>query len=136
MGIVRNVVFAILFVIAVYVASANVQLVEIVYLPATGFASGWEQRSIQLPVFVVVLGGLVLGALIGGVTALLEQGRLRFALRRASGAEKKALQDIRALEEEVEKERAATAALRAEMAELKRRPPSPPIEIVDTDPTL
>jgi putative membrane protein len=133
MGIVRNVVFAILFVAAVYVASANVQLVEIVYLPATGLTAGWEPRSIELPVFLVVLGALVLGALIGGIAALLEQGRLRLALRRATRAERRAVEEVGELEAKLEKEVAAARALREEVAELRRPAPSPPTEIAAED---
>ena len=56
MKILRNVLLCVLFVVAVFISSANVQLVEIVYLPATGLDSGWQPRAIQLPLFVIVLG--------------------------------------------------------------------------------
>jgi len=119
MRILRNVLLCVLFVAAVFIASANVQLVEIVYLPSTGLGSGWQPRSVQLPLFVIVLGALGLGALIGGAAGLFEQGRLRLALRQSRKAAHKALADAADAEARLVSEREGTEKLRRE-AEVAR----------------
>jgi len=139
MKILRNVLLCVLFVIAVFVSSANVQLVEIVYLPATGLESGWRPRAIQLPLFVIILAALGIGALLGGAAGLLEQGRLRLALRRARKAEQQAVSDRAEAEASFSRERESAERLRIELerartaAEQERRSPSgagtPPSEI-------
>lgn len=128
MGIVRNVVLCLFFVAAVYVASANVQPVEIVYLPAFGGDSPWNARSVEIPLFVVILGALVVGALIGGITGLLEQGRLRLALRRAVRAEHKAREQLAETESSLGKEQASSHALRAELSAVRAATSAPPSE--------
>jgi uncharacterized integral membrane protein len=115
MRILRNVLLCVIFVFAVFVSSANVQLVEIVYLPATGLASGWQPRSIQLPLFVIILGALGLGALLGGIAGLFEQGRLRLALRQSRKAEHKAAADLAAAEAAVAGERETSERLQRDL---------------------
>lgn len=121
MRILRNVLLCVIFVCAVFISSANVQLVEIVYLPATGLESGWQPRSIQLPLFVIVLGALALGALLGGAAGLLEQGRLRLALRHSRKAEHKAAAELASAQETMANEREAAARLRSEFESARVR---------------
>ena len=129
MKILRNVLLCVLFVAAVFISSANVQLVEIVYLPATGLESGWQPRSIQLPLFVIVLGALGIGALLGGAAGLFEQGRLRLALRQSRKAEHKAVAELAEAETGLAGERETAARLRRDLeaaraaAERARRAP-------------
>lgn len=115
MKILRNVILCVLFVVAVFISSANVQLVEIVYLPATGFESGWRPRTIQLPLFVIILGALGIGAMLGGAGGLFEQGRLRLALRRARKAEQQAATDRAEAETSAARERESVERLRVEL---------------------
>jgi uncharacterized integral membrane protein len=138
MRILRNVLLCVLFVAAVFVSSANVQLVEIVYLPATGLDSGWQPRAIQLPLFVIVLGALGIGALLGGAAGFFEQGRLRLALRHSRKSEHKAAADLATVEGNVARERENAERLHRELeAERARRSPSgretPPSEIPTRD---
>jgi hypothetical protein len=77
--------------------------------------SGWHPRSIQLPLFVIVLGVLAVGALLGGAAGLLEQGRLRIALRQARKAEHKAAAELASMEATLAEEREASARLRREL---------------------
>lgn len=127
MKILRNVLLCVLFVAAVFISSANVQLVEIVYLPATGLESGWQPRAVQLPLFVIVLGALAIGALLGGAAGLFEQGRLRLALRQARKSEHKAASDLAEAQAELAGEKETGARLRRELdsaraaAEIARR---------------
>jgi uncharacterized integral membrane protein len=113
--ILRNVLLCVLFVVAVFISSANVQLVEIVYLPATGLESGWQPRAIQLPLFVIVLGALGVGALLGGAAGLFEQGRLRLALRQSRKTEHKAVADLAAAEAGLASEREGSQRLQREL---------------------
>ena len=143
MKILRNVLLCVLFVAAVFVSSANVQLVEIVYLPATGLESGWQPRAIQLPLFVIVLGALGIGALLGGAAGLFEQGRLRLSLRQSRKSEHKAAADLATAEEKLASERENAERLRRDFeaargaAERARRSPipteAPPSEIPARD---
>ena len=115
MKILRNVLLCVLFVCAVFISSANVQLVEIVYLPATGLESGWQPRSIQLPLFVIILGALGVGALLGGAAGLFEQGRLRLALRQARKGEHKAVAALATVDASLAGERETVAQLRRDL---------------------
>jgi uncharacterized integral membrane protein len=126
-SIARNLALFVVFVAAVYVASANVEPVEIVYLPATGVQGAWAARSVELPLFVVVLAALVLGAVIGGLTALYEQGRLRLALRRALRDQRETSAKLTIAQEGWEQEQVTTHALRAELTAL-RATATPPKE--------
>ncbi|TFH31974.1 MAG: hypothetical protein E4H00_02415 [Myxococcales bacterium] len=133
MGIIRNIIVAILFVAAVYIASANVQLIEIVYLPTSGVSSGWDARSIELPVFVVVLGGLVLVAVFGGAAGLFEQGRLRLALRKATKAERRANDEIASLEKQLTKQQSESSELQSELDAVRSASAAPPAEKTEAE---
>jgi uncharacterized integral membrane protein len=126
----RTLLICLLFVAAVFISSANVHVVELVYLPGIGVESTWSPRSISIPLFVVVLGALIVGALLGSAGALFEQARLRLGLRQARKSVEKAEGDAEEL-----RANAATAA--DEIAQLKRelelsrarREPPPPIAL-------
>jgi putative membrane protein len=78
----KMVFFTLLFVVCVFVASANVHTVELVYLPHLN-VEGWPERGVvEMPMFVLVLGSLVIGLLLGATGAVFEQARLRIGLRR------------------------------------------------------
>lgn len=122
----RTVFLCLLFVAAVFVSSANVHVVELVYLPAVGIESTWDPRSIHIPLFVVVLAALILGAVLGGATALYEQARLRLALRQARRAAEKATAETEAARATQTLAVADAAKLRQELADA-RASLSPPI---------
>jgi hypothetical protein len=129
----RTIFFCLLFVAAVFVSSANVHVVDVVYLPAVGIESTWDPRSIRVPLFVVVLAALILGAILGGATALYEQARLRLALRQARrGADKAASEkeDAQALQARAVAE---AVRLRQELADARARlsPPDAQPGVVD-----
>ena len=121
----RAVVVCLLFVAAVFVASANVHVVEIVYLPAIGIESTWAPRALHAPLFVIVLGALLVGALLGGAAALFEQTRLRLGLRQARKAAAKAAEDSEAARAEGMRAAEEIARLRRELADA-RAATSPP----------
>lgn len=107
------------FVAAVFVSSANVHVVDVVYLPAVGIESTWDPRSIRVPLFVVVLAALIVGALLGGATALYEQARLRLALRHARRAADKAASGTEEAQALQARAVADAATLRQELADAR-----------------
>ncbi len=115
MRVIRTIVVALLFIAAVFLASANVQEVEIVFLPDLPLA-GWPSvQSVELPLFVIVLGSLVVGVLVGGFGALLEQARLRRAVRRATKEKEKLAGELREVRAELERAESARAELEREL---------------------
>ena len=83
MRLLRIILFSAIFLIAVILASANIHTVNFVYLPDLPLVAGEAgQRSMELPLFLLVLGALMAGILTGAAGALFEQIRLRSALRR------------------------------------------------------
>lgn len=133
MRVLRTVLICLLFVAAVFISSANVHLVELVYLPGIGIESTWEPRSIRAPLFVVVLGALLIGALLGGAAAIFEQTRLRLALRQSRKAAEKAASDVEAVRDERARDLSEAARLRQELADARRAlsPPNAQIESID-----
>jgi len=123
----RTLGLCLLFVAAVFISSANVHVVELVYLPGIGIESTWEPRAVHVPLFVVVLASLIIGALLGGAGALFEQARLRLALRKARKVADKAASDA----DEARQAEAARAedALRLgrELDRARAAAPAPPI---------
>jgi len=118
---------AVLFVACVFLATANMHDVALV-LPDVPSA-GWPQmREVQVPLFVVVLGTLVVGVVITGLGTLFEQLRLRGAARRARKERKRAeaardvaererdtaVRDCEAIRAELVEARAQTAEVRLE----------------------
>ena len=128
----RTLLLCLLFVGAVFISSANVHVVELVYLPGIGVESTWSPRSIAVPLFVVVLGSLIVGALLGGAGALFEQARLRLGLRQARKAAEKAAG-------EADEHRASAIKSADEIARLTRelelsraqKAPPPPIALAE-----
>ena len=129
----RTIFFCLLFVAAVFVSSANVHVVDVVYLPAVGIESTWDPRSIRVPLFVVVLAALILGALLGGATALYEQARLRLALRQARRAADKAASETEEAQALQARAVADAASLRQELANARARlsPPDAQSRVVE-----
>jgi hypothetical protein len=113
-------------VAAGFVSSAHGHVVELVYLPAVGIESTWDPRSIQIPLFVVVLAALIFGAVLGGATALYEQARLRLALRQARRAAEKASSETEEARAAQSRAVADAAKLRTELAQAQASL-SPPI---------
>ena len=82
MRILKIIAGAFLFVACVFVATANMHSVSLVFPDVP--IRGWPQVGpIEAPLFVVLLTALFLGVLITGLSTLLEQVRLRTIARRA-----------------------------------------------------
>ncbi|RMF24857.1 MAG: DUF1049 domain-containing protein [Deltaproteobacteria bacterium] len=125
MRVIRTVVIALLFIAAVFLASANVQEVSLVFLPDLPVAGWPATRSLELPLFVLVLGSLVLGVLIGGFGALFEQARLRRGLRRADKEKKRLAAELAQAAEERERYRQERDEARAELEKTRAEQVTP-----------
>ena len=114
MRVIRTAVLSLLFIAGVFLASANVHDVSLVFLPNIPIAGWPEFRSVELPLFMLVLGFLVLGVILGGFGVLFEHVRLRRALRRASRDKDKLVGERVAARDEVEQAQARRVLLREE----------------------
>jgi len=79
--ILRTIFYSVLFLAAVMIATSNSQVVQLVYLPALPFMPRPEGAAVGMPLFAVILGSLLIGVLVGGLGALLENTRARVRVR-------------------------------------------------------
>ena len=99
MKIIKTIIAAILFVACVFLATANMHEVDLVY-PDVPLAGWPEYGPWRVPLFVVILVTLVVGILVGGLGTLFEQIRLRTAARRARKEKDRAVATCEAAEQE------------------------------------
>jgi len=135
MRTIRTLLLCLLFVAAVFISSANVHVVDLVYLPGIGVESTWSPRSVAVPLFVVVLGSLIVGALLGGAGALFEQARLRLGLRQARKAADKATTEAEELRTGAAKaaDEISRLARELELSRARKEPPPPIAQAATTD---
>lgn len=120
MRAIRAIFFVVLFVAAVFVASANRAAVEVVYMPQIQGLAGFEQtRAVQTPLFLLILASLLIGVLTGGLGAIVEQASLRLGLRRAGKLRDRALKEKAEAEALLETAQDSANDARAELAEAK-----------------
>jgi hypothetical protein len=120
MRILKTVILCLAFVVAVFLCSANVHVVDLHYIPDIGVPQLGEPRSLGLPLFLLVLGSVALGLLLGGGGALFEQTRLRLELRQAKKAADRCREQALTADSELGVEREEVARLKAEVASLRR----------------
>ena len=113
MKILRILLLAILFVLAVFICSANTNTVPLVLWPSVDMGGMPGEFRIDPPLFIVILGALLVGLLIGGTGAIFQQSRLKFGLRRANKEVGRLLASLAEAEQAVENERAAAESERA-----------------------
>ncbi len=83
MKLIRSIVLGVLFLLGVFLASANTALVELVYLPALPFAGMDAVGSLRVPVFILVLAAILIGVVATGLGVFFEQSKLRWTTRAA-----------------------------------------------------
>jgi len=81
--IVKRTLLLVLFVLGVFIATQNADPVTLVLIPDLSIPRWPEARAITLPLFLVVLGALLVGGLLIAVVAAAERVRLQAGLRRA-----------------------------------------------------
>jgi putative membrane protein len=119
MRVLRSVATVLLFIAGVFIASANTQLVTLVYLPAVPALGLPAEFSIGVPLFLLILGTLVAGVLLGGLAAILEQARMRLGLRRARKERDLAVDEREKATALLDNAAEEAAGLRSELAELR-----------------
>jgi len=119
MKVVRTILLGLLFIAGVFLASANVQPVELVLLPNLPI-DGWPAKhSVAVPLFVLVLGALVVGVLVGGLGALLQHVKLRTGLRRARKENRRQGEELAGVREKLALVEAELEQARRECAQLE-----------------
>jgi uncharacterized membrane protein YciS (DUF1049 family) len=77
-GIAKAIILVPLALIAIAFAVGNKQIVSVSFDP---FAAGVSDYKLDMPLFVIVFGGLIVGVLLGGIATWIGQGRHRRAER-------------------------------------------------------
>jgi len=138
MKLLRTFLFAILFLVGVFLASANTASIELVYLPRLPFGPYPEGASVHLPIFLVVLAAVLLGV-------FAEQLRLRLGMRsqrreaeRLAGELEQQTEDMRNLRAELAEAREEARRLREEgtLRQQHDAPPVAPEPLPDSDSVL
>ncbi len=114
MKIISRLLYAIVTIAGVVLASMNMQLVKVTYLPALEISPVPEGAYFEFPLALLLLAVLVAGVLIAGLGTLLEHIRLRAGLRKQSKLNAR-------LEQELDSARAALEAANARADEASRR---------------
>ncbi|HYC54965.1 MAG TPA: lipopolysaccharide assembly protein LapA domain-containing protein [Candidatus Binatia bacterium] len=121
MRILRTILLLILIVAGIALASVNMTPVKFFYLPPFQFMPRPEGASMDIPLALLLLASLVLGALIAGTGTFVEHARLRFAVRRQAKVNGKLRGDVERLTSELEQARSAAEARQVELAAAQTR---------------
>jgi uncharacterized integral membrane protein len=119
--ILRNLVYLFAIVSGIVLASANMTPVRFVYIPGISFLSTGEQAEIEIPLALLLLGFLLLGAVLAGTGTLVEHVRLRFLVRRNEKVVKALRGEIDKVRAELEQAEAALSARSSELASEQAR---------------
>ncbi len=121
MRILRNLLYIFVIVAGIVLASANMTLVRFVYIPGVAFLSTGEQAEAELPLALLLLAFLLLGAVVAGTGTLVEHVRLRFLVRRNEKVVKALRSELDKARTELEQAEAALAARSSELASEQAR---------------
>lgn len=121
MKILRNLLYIFVIVCGIVLASANMEPVRFVYIPGIAFLSTGEQAEAQVPLALLLLGFLLVGAFVAGTGTLVEHVRLRFLVRRNEKVVKGLRNERDKARAELEQAEAALAARTSELASEQAR---------------
>lgn len=114
MRYIRYAIYAILLIVLVVVCVANLQPVTLNTLPE-GLAAipqiGWLGISVQLPLFAVVLGGLLLGFALGELFEWLREYKYRSEASRKGSEVKKLERELKKTQAERDKDKDEVLAI-------------------------
>jgi uncharacterized membrane protein YciS (DUF1049 family) len=109
MKILRNLVYIVVIVGGIVLASANMQPVHFVYIPDLPFlAQEQPAAAADVPLALLLLAFLLAGAVVAGTGTFVEQMRLRFLVRRNAKV-------VKGLRTDLEKTKAALEAAEAQI---------------------
>lgn len=97
----RNAAYAILGVFILLIALNNQQQVEFVLIPE--FIPGLSRWALNVPLFIVTLGALLIGIVVGYVLEYIREAQIRMNASRTHKALKKTSSELDALKKETGK---------------------------------
>jgi len=106
--ILRNLIYILVIVAGIVLASANMTPVHFVYLPGVPLLRTGEPAEIEVPLALLLLAFLLAGAFVAGTGTFVEHVRLRFLVRRNAKV-------VKGLRTDLEKTRAALEEAQAEL---------------------
>jgi uncharacterized integral membrane protein len=114
MRYIRYAIYALVLIVLVVVCVANLQTVTLHSLPE-GLAGlpqiGWLAVSVELPLFIVVLGGLLLGFALGELFEWLREHKYRSEASRKGSEVKKLERELRKTQAERDKDKDEVLAI-------------------------
>ncbi len=112
MKIISRLLYALVIIAGIVLASMNMQVVTVTYLPELSISPIPEGAAFDFPLALLLLAVLVIGVLIAGLGAFVEHVRLRAGLRKQSKLNARLEQELVAARAALGD--AATAAQRVE----------------------
>lgn len=116
MRILRNLLYIVVVVAGIVLASANMAPVHFLYLPALAFLPNQQAAEVEVPLALLLLAFLLAGAVVAGTGTFVEHLRLRFLVRRNAKVVKGLRSDLDKLRGQLEEAHAALGAKTSELA--------------------
>lgn len=116
MRILRNLLYIVAIVGGIVLASANMTPVRFIYLPGLAFVSSREPAEVEVPLALLLLGFLLIGALVAGTGTFVEHLRLRFLVRRNAKVVKGLRAELDKARAELEQAEATIASRASDLA--------------------
>jgi uncharacterized integral membrane protein len=102
MKLISRIFLLVAFVIGIFVATHNTQTVEFTYIPGGQLSPLPQGASLELPLFLLVLAALTVGAFFAGFASAFEHARLRAGLRKQTKVATRAAQESKAARADAE----------------------------------
>lgn len=115
MRILRNLLYILVVVVGIVLASANMTPVHFIYLPELPFLAAGEAAGLDVPLALLLLAFLLAGAFVAGTGTFVEHVRLRFLVRRNAKVVKGLRADLDKARTALEESEAALAARSADL---------------------
>jgi uncharacterized integral membrane protein len=115
MRILRNLVYILVIVVGIVLASANMTPVRFIYLPGVPFLTNGQTAEVEVPLALLLLAFLLAGAFVAGTGTFVEHVRLRFLVRRNEKVVKALRADLDKARAQLEQSQAALGARDAEL---------------------
>jgi len=119
--ILRNLLYIIVVVAGIVLASANMTPVRFVYLPGLAMLQTGEPAEAEVPLALLLLAFLLAGAVVAGTGTFVEHVRLRFLVRRNTKVVKALRGDLDKVRAELEQAQAALGTRNSELASEQAR---------------
>jgi hypothetical protein len=115
MRILRNLVYILVIVVGIVLASANMMPVRFIYLPGVPFLTDGRTAEVEVPLALLLLAFLLAGAFVAGTGTFVEHVRLRFLVRRNEKVVKALRADLEKTKSELEQSQIALGSREADL---------------------